>query len=150
MVRVGLLAAAYVALTMLFAPWSFGLVQVRVSEMLTVLPYVMPAATPGLFIGCLVANILGGLGVVDVVLGSSATLLAAFLTSKMPAPWLAPLPPVLVNALVVAWYLSVWAGVPYWMGMLSVFAGQVVACYVLGYPLLVYIMRHERLREYLK
>ena len=76
----GIIAALYAALTIALAPISYGPIQLRVSEALTILPYLTPAAIPGLFIGCLVANILGGLGIYDVVGGSLCTLLAAFLT----------------------------------------------------------------------
>ncbi|MEA5002230.1 MAG: QueT transporter family protein, partial [Christensenella sp.] len=76
-----LIAALYAALTLLLAPLSYGPVQVRVSEALCVLPFFTPAAVPGLFIGCMLANLYtAGLGVMDIVVGSLATLLAATLT----------------------------------------------------------------------
>jgi len=146
---VALTAAAYVTLTMLFHPISYGPVQVRVAEALTVLPYVGQLAIPGLFLGCLLANLLGGWGVYDVVLGSAATLVAALLTRKMPRPWLAPLPPVVVNAVVVGAYLSYLAGLPYFWTALYVGLGQLVACYGLGYPLLLAVLRRPRWRAYL-
>ncbi|MCK4590192.1 MAG: QueT transporter family protein, partial [Candidatus Latescibacteria bacterium] len=107
--RVGLIGALYAALTLALAPISYGPLQVRVSEALTVLPYVMPASVWGLFIGCFLANWLGGLGPWDIFGGSLLTLLAAILTywvRKTGKPWLAPLPPVLVNAFGVSAYLQ--------------------------------------------
>ena len=74
-----IIAAVYVVLTIIFAPISYGQVQVRISEALTVLPYFTPAAIPGLFIGCIIANIYGGAGIIDIIFGSLATLFAAFL-----------------------------------------------------------------------
>ncbi len=141
LVRMSLLAALYVALTLILRPFSYGVIQVRVSEALTVLPYLTPAAIPALFVGVIIANLLGGLGILDIVLGSLATLVAGVLTWKMPRPWLAPLPPVLVNAVIVGAYLSYLFSYPTILAMLWVGAGQIVACYILGYPLLVYLRR---------
>ena len=137
LVHAALLAAMYAALTLAFAPISYGPVQVRVSEMLTVLPFLTPAAIPGLFVGAMVANAYGGLGVLDVVVGSSATLAAAFLTYRMKKKWLAPLPPVLVNALVIGAMLAHLFQLPLVPTILYVGLGQTVACYVLGYPFLL-------------
>ena len=107
-----LIAAFYAAASFILAPVSFGPVQFRVAEALTVLPWSVPAAVPGLFIGCLISNMIGGYGLIDIVLGSAATLLAAWLTSKAPTLWLAALPPVLVNALVVGCYLGLITDTP--------------------------------------
>ena len=71
------IAAIYVVLTMVFLPISFGPIQFRISELLCVLPYFTPAAIPGLFIGCLLANFLGGAAALDVIFGSIATLIGA-------------------------------------------------------------------------
>ena len=75
-----LIAALYTGLTFVLAPISFGPVQFRVSEALTLLPFCLPEAVPGLFIGCLISNMLGGFGIIDIVLGSAATLAAAWIT----------------------------------------------------------------------
>ena len=97
----GIIAAVYAALTLLLAPISYGLIQVRVAEALCILPFFTPAAVPGLFIGCLIANAVGGLGVIDIVFGSLATLLSAAVAYKVKVKWLVPLPAVVVNAVVV-------------------------------------------------
>ena len=78
-----MIAAIYVVLTVVFAPFSFGEVQVRVSEMLTILPIFTPAAIPGLFVGCLIGNILGGAVLPDIIFGSLATLIGAVCTWKL-------------------------------------------------------------------
>ena len=76
----GLIASSYTILSLVFQPISFGVYQVRIAEALTVLPFLTPAAIPGLYIGCLVANILGGMGWLDIIIGPLITLVAAILT----------------------------------------------------------------------
>lgn len=132
------IAAMYAALTILI-PGGSGQIQVRVSEALTVLPFFTPSAIPGLFVGCLVANFFVGYGVYDLIFGSLATLLAAYLTRKMPSKYLAPLPPVLANAVIVAFVLKITANLPVFATMGFVALGEIVACYALGYPLLLLI-----------
>jgi uncharacterized membrane protein len=151
--QVGVIAGLYAALTVVLAPISYGPIQLRVSEALTVLPYLTPAAVPGLFIGCLVANIFGGLGIYDVVGGSLLTLLAAFLTylvARTRRPILAPLPPVLVNSLGVSLYLHLLFQLPYWLTVIYIGIGEIATCFVLGYPLLLIILRKKKLLEMFK
>ncbi|GAB6280013.1 MAG: QueT transporter family protein [Thermovirga sp.] len=141
LVRGALVAGVYVALTMLFAPVSFGPVQVRVSEALTLLPWLWFEAVPGLFVGCLISNLMGGFGIIDVIFGSAATLVAALLTAGLPNRYLAAVPPVAVNALVVGGYLSVLLKLPLVPTMLYIGLGQIAACFGLGIPLLSLIER---------
>ena len=77
LVQAAAIAAIYVVLTVAFAPISFGEVQIRFAEALTILPFFTPAAVPGLFVGCLIANILGGAILPDIIFGSLATLIGA-------------------------------------------------------------------------
>ena len=256
----GLIAAIYAVMALAFAPISFGVYQVRVSEALTVLPFLTPAAIPGLFFGCMIANVLGGLGWLDIVFGSLITLAAAFATrgvyhlsrssfsyliawltplvlwggalytlvydvnglvaivpslvsigclfwaegnraeSRSRASWvalllisailmllalsvfvsefsrmfilgatvmvaawfitwgmaylwargknlntiLAPLPPVLFNAFGVSLYLAPIMGVPYFFSVQMVGIGQLIACYLLGLPVLLILERRAR------
>ena len=151
--QVGIIAGLYAALTVVLAPISYGPIQLRVSEALTILPYLTPAAVPGLFIGCLVANIFGGLGIYDVVGGSLLTLLAAFLTyllARTRRPILAPLPPVLVNSLGVSLYLHLLFQLPYWLTVIYIGVGEFATCFVLGYPLLLIILRKRKFLEMFK
>ncbi len=151
LVQGALIAAIYALLTLAIAPISSGLLQCRISEAMSILPYFTPAAIPGLFIGCLIANILTGAVIYDVLFGSAATLLAAFLTWRLaqayPSPagrWLAPAPAVVVNALVVGWLLAkVYLLGPFWLCALYVAAGQLIACYGLGMPLLLVLSRYK-------
>lgn len=141
--RIAIIAAIYAAVTVLLAPISYGVLQVRVSEALTILPFIFPESFLGLFIGCLIANIFGGLGLIDIIFGSLATLIAGYLTSKMPNQYLAPLPPVLVNAVVVGFILKFVLGAPLFLTMLYVGIGQFLACYVIGLPLLYWLKRMD-------
>lgn len=107
-------AAVYAALTMLLAPISYGEVQLRVSEALCVLPFFFPCTAPGLFVGCLIANLLSPIGALDIVFGSLATLLAALCTAAIGRTgrgWtqciLACLMPVLFNAVIVGAVIAV-------------------------------------------
>ncbi|MDR3294930.1 MAG: QueT transporter family protein [Clostridiales Family XIII bacterium] len=148
LVQAALIGAVYAALTMALAPLSYGPVQMRVSEALTVLPYFTPAAIPGLFVGCFLANLISPVGAVDVVCGSLATLLAACASYGL-RKWrfLTPLPPVLFNAVIIGTMLyyvyDVDLSLP--LNMAWVGLGQLVACYVLGYPLLRLLEKHRRI-----
>ena len=145
--RSAMIAAVYAALTMALPVLSYGPVQLRFSEALTVLPFFLPEAIPGLFVGCLLANLLSSFGMADVILGSLATLLAALWTSRMKNAWLAPLPPVISNMVIVggmiAWFEAGGFGagfLPAWLYNGSTVAlGELAACYVLG-MLLLYVL----------
>ena len=140
-VLAALIAALYTALTLSLPLLSFGIIQFRVSEALTVLPFYCPAAIPGVFIGCLISNLVGGGGLPDILFGSLATLIAALLTAKAKNHWLAIAPPIVVNILIIGPVLTYiyerdvfWSSLPF--TMLSVGAGQLLACGGLGYLLL--------------
>lgn len=143
LVKVAMIGAIYVILTIIFAPISYGPIQVRIAEALVILPFIEPSAIIGLFIGCILANIYGGLGMVDIIGGSFCTLIAAYLTSKVKNPKLAPLPPVIINAFGVSIYLHLLFDLPYWITVLYIGIGELVACYVLGYPLLILLIKNK-------
>ncbi len=142
-VRAAMIAAIYVVITLIFAPISYGVIQVRISEMLMVLPYFTIAAVPGLFVGCMIANIFGGFGMLDIVFGSLATLISAYLVTKIKKKYLVPLPPVIINALIVGAVLSTVLEMPFYMTAIWVGVGQVIACYGLGYPLLLFLEKRD-------
>jgi uncharacterized membrane protein len=148
LVQASLIAAVYAALTLLLQPISFGIIQFRISEALTVLPVLTPAAIPGLFVGCLLSNILGGFGWVDIVFGSLATLLAAWLTWLLRKRWwLAPAPPIVINTLVVGSYI--WLlfdrSFPYSLSLGWFALGQAASCVLVGLPLLWFLRRNQAL-----
>ena len=144
-VRGGLIAAIYVVLTLIFQPISFGAIQFRIAEALTLMPLLTLDAVPGLFIGCLIANAMGGGVWFDVALGSVATLLAALCTRKFrDKPFLGALFPAIFNGLIVGpvvYFAYVRApGDPVSVGtmlfnMATVAFGELVVCYVLGLPM---------------
>ena len=146
------LAAVYATLTLILPIPQYGGVQLRVAEAFTVLPFLFPAAIPGLAVGCFIANLLGSPMVVDWVFGTLATLLAAVWTSKVKNRWLAPLPPVICNAVIVgaeiAWFFP--EGMAFWpayaLNAFTVGLGELVACYVLGELLLTALPKIGGLR----
>ena len=117
-----------------------GAIQLRFSEALTILPYFTPAAIPGLFIGCVLSNLLTGAVLWDVVFGSLATLIGAVFTYllRKKSFLLAPVPPIVANTLIVPFVLSYAYGVPDGIPflMLTVGAGEIISCVVLGLLLL--------------
>ena len=135
-----MIAALYVALCMVFQPISYGEVQFRIAEALTILPFFTPAAIPGLFVGCIISNLLGGGVLIDVVFGSIATLIGAIGTRMLrnANPFLAPVPPILANALIIPFVLRYGYGVPFAIPfmMLTVGIGEILGCGVLGMILL--------------
>ncbi len=147
-----MISAVYLVLTFIFYLTSFLPYQIRFAEALAVLPYFTPLAIPGLFVGCVVANIIGGNGIWDIVFGSLATLIAAYLTYKISynkpkRKLLAPLPPIIINAVIVGTMLSILYELPLFVTMLSVGLGQIVACYLIGFPLMLIIEKNKKLRE---
>ena len=105
--QAAMIAAIYVVLTVVFAPFSFGSVQVRIAEALTILPAFTPAAIPGLFVGCLIGNILGGAMLPDIIFGTLATLIGAVFTYilRNQNKFLAPLPPIVANTVIIPYVL---------------------------------------------
>jgi uncharacterized membrane protein len=133
----GLIAALYVVLTYIAASMGLasGTIQVRLSEALTILPVFTVAAVPGLTVGCVLANLLTGCAAWDVVFGSLATLLGAIGTRLMKnTPQLAWIPPVVANVAIVPIVLMKVYGVEdaWWFLVLTVGAGELIACGLLG------------------
>lgn len=140
--RAAIIGALYAALTLALAPISYGEVQLRVSEALTLLPVLWPEAVPGLFIGCFLANLLGPGGLADAVVGGTATLIAATLTLLFRKRlWAAALPPVIINGIVIGLLLFVLFEAPLLVTMGYIALGQAVACYALGIPLILVLKR---------
>lgn len=143
--KAGVIAALYTAMTVLVYPLSFGGMQVRLSEMLTILPVYMPSAVSGLTVGCFLSNLIGlsmganPAGALDLVFGTAATGIAAWLTYLLRnvrwkgLPILATLPPVLLNAFIVGTELYVvYGGFPWWLHVTWVALGQFISCTVGG------------------
>lgn len=134
------IAAIYTVLVMVFNAFSFGPIQVRVAEALTILPYFTPAAIPGVTLGCLLSAILTpGVHILDMIFGSLATLIAAILSYYVRRyKFLVPVPPIVANALIVPWVLRYAYNIPDAIPfmMLTVGFGEFIAAGILGMFLL--------------
>lgn len=144
-----MIAALYVILTYLanLLGIASGVIQVRFSEALTILPYFTAAAIPGLYIGCLLANFLTGAAFWDIIFGSLATLIGAMFTYvlRKKDEKLAPIPPILSNTIIIPPILKIVYGVPDAMPFLylTVFIGEVISCGILGLIFLYAIQKHK-------
>lgn len=146
LIQAAVIAAIYAVLTLVLMPFSYGVMQVRVSEALTILPYFTPAAIPGLFVGCLLSNMIGPYGMLDIIFGSATTLIAAmgsYLLRKRPL--LVPLPPVIANGVIIGLMLHYAYGVPVapWACILWVGLGELISCYAIGLPLMKLLKKYD-------
>lgn len=145
--QAAMIAAVYVVLTLVFQAISFGEIQVRIAEALTILPVFTPAAIPGLFIGCLIGNVIGGSILPDIIFGSLATLIGAYFTYllRRQNKFLAPLPPIISNIIIVPFILRYAYGfnLPIPFMMLTVGMGEVISCGVLGMILYTPLQKHR-------
>ncbi len=149
-VQAALIAAIYIVLTQLAAGFDLasGAIQVRFSEVLTVLPFFTPAAIPGVTIGCLLANILTGSALPDVVFGTLATLIGAVFTHLLRKHrFLCTLPPVVSNSVIIPLVLRYAYGTPgaLWFLALTVGAGEVICCVIFG-SILIAALLPQRVR----
>lgn len=148
--QAAIIAALYVVLTFVANAMGLasGAIQIRLSEALTILPYFTPAAIPGLFVGCLLSNILVGRVIWDIIFGSIATLIGAMGTYALRKfKWLAPLPPILSNTIIVPFVLIYAYGVqdalPYLMATVGI--GEVISAGVFGMILLKSLEKHKKI-----
>lgn len=156
--RAAMIAAIYFALGIVFLPISFGAVQVRIPEALTLLPVLTPLGIAGVTVGCAITNLYGLamganiLGAADIVIGSAATLVAAVLSYQLRGyrfkglPLLAAIPPILVNAIVIGGELciAITGGFSFEMFLIfaaQVAAGQLISCGLIGVPLIMLLER---------
>lgn len=142
--KAGLIAALYVVLVLIEIPFgqlTFGPIQLRIAEGLTLLPIIETAAIPGIFVGCLVANFVltftSGFGLIDVIGGSLVTLAAACLTSKMKNKVLGIIPPVVLNGLIISLWVSYFTKIPYWYTVAGISAGELISVAVFGNIMLI-------------
>ena len=141
-----MIAAIYVVLTVSLAPISYGPLQFRISEALCILPYFTLAAIPGLFIGCLLSNLLGTAALLDVIFGSLATLIGAIGSYALRRnKWLVCFPPILANTIIIPWVLRYAYGSPDLIpvAMAAVGLGEIAAIGVLG-NLLLHLLEKYR------
>lgn len=137
--KASLIGGIYVILVMIQIPFgelTFGPVQLRLSEGLCLLPLVESAAVPGLFVGCLISNLIlsiySGFGLIDILGGSIVTLAAAYLTSKATNKLIGILPPVLLNGFIVSLWVSYFTNIPYWITAIGISVGEFASVYIFG------------------
>ncbi len=133
--RAALIGTIYIVLIYIFQPISFGPIQFRAAEALTVLPVIFPEAVLGLFVGVLLSNLLFGLGLWDIIGGSLVTLLAAYITYRYRHSWIAYASPVVFNAFLISIYLHFIYAQPYWLVVASIGISEAVVVILLGIPL---------------
>lgn len=134
--EVSIIASLYTVLTVLLPIISYGPIQFRIAETLTVLAFFRRSAFPGLIIGCLIANLFSPFGLPDVIFGTLATTVGVGITYKLKCRkigWLM-LPPLISNTLIVGTELIVFAGIPCWFSLGGVFLGEIAILYGLGIP----------------
>ena len=146
--QAGIIAALYVVLTLFINAFNLasGAIQVRISEALCILPVFTPAAVPGLFVGCLISNIVTGCAVFDIVFGSLATLLGALGTYFLrKTKFVFTLPPVVSNMVIVPIVLKYAYGLEdaFWFLVVTVGAGEVISVCILGYMLKLALSKHR-------
>lgn len=156
--KASLIAAIYIVLVLLqtlplpFINLAFGPIQLRIAEGLVLLPLVEAAAVPGVFVGCLLSNLLlsfySGFGLIDILGGSLVTLLAAFLTSKMKSKITGIIPPVVLNGLIVSIWVSYFTKVPYLITVLGIGGGELLSVGVFGGIILSVHHKATNLKEY--
>lgn len=153
--KAGMIAALYVILVIIEIPFgqlAFGPIQVRIAEALVLLPLVEAAAIPGVFVGCLISNLIlsfaSGYGLIDVVGGSLVTLISAYITSKMPNKLLGILPPVILNALIVSiWVSSFFPEISYWVVAIGIGIGELVSVGIFGNIVLFAFERIQKVKH---
>lgn len=153
LVQAAMIAALYVVLTLIANALGIAsqAIQVRFSEALTILPYFTPAAIPGLYAGCLLANLFTGAALPDIVFGPIATLIGAILTWKIcqnktspKIKWMAPLPPIAANAIIIPPVLLYAYGIrPLWFSFITVTIGEIISCGALGMLLLLALQKRQ-------
>lgn len=156
--KASLIAAIYIVFVLIqilpfpLATLTFGPVQLRLAEGLVLLPLVEAAAVPGVFVGCLVSNLLlapsSGFGLVDILGGSLVTLLAAYLTSKMKNKVSGMIPPIVLNGLIVSIWVSYFTRIPYLYTVIGITAGEFISVALFGSLILYVYEKATSFREY--
>lgn len=148
---IGIIAALYAVMTWAIAPISYGAVQFRLSEILVLLAFVDELYIPGLFLGCVIANIASPFGLVDVIIGSFATLISVYLINKSKSLFVASLWPSIFNGLLIGAELYIAFNLPFLETAAWIAFGEFVVVTCVGYPLFKYgILRNKRLINILK
>ena len=144
---IGTTAAIYAVMTVAMAPISYGAVQLRLSEVMTLLAFVDPVFIPGLVLGNFIANLFSPFGLPDIVFGTLATFLAVFMMSRMKSMFLASLWPTIANGIIIGLELAIFTGAPLLSTALYVGLGEFLVVTVLGYPVFKVVMRNKTIQN---
>jgi len=147
MAMIGATAAIYAVLTVAMAPISYGAVQLRLSEVMTLLAFVDPVFIPGLVLGNFIANLFSPFGLPDVVFGTLATFIAVFMMSKMKSMFIASFWPRIANGLIIGLELAIFTGAPFVSTALYVALGEFLVVTVLGYPVFKVVMKNKTIQN---
>lgn len=147
MAMIGATAAIYAVLTVAMAPISYGAVQLRLSEVMTLLAFVDPVFIPGLVLGNFIANLFSPFGLPDVVFGTLATFIAVFMMSKMKSMLIASFWPTIANGLIIGLELAIFTGAPFISTALYVALGEFLVVTVLGYPVFKVVMKNKTIQN---
>jgi len=150
LLKVSLVAAIYAVITYVLAPISFGAVQFRLSEIMTLLAFVDPLYVPALTLGCAIANLFSPAGVIDVIVGTAATFIATFAMSKSKNMIIASLYPTIVNAVMIGAMLYYAFNLPLVLSALQVGVGEFVVVTLIGVPIFKLLSRNKNLKNILK
>ncbi|MFU0824637.1 QueT transporter family protein [Clostridium sp.] len=150
LVKIAIVAAVYAVLTVAIAPISYGAVQFRLSEVMTLLAFIDPLYIPGLVLGCAIANLYSTVGVVDVVVGTFATFLSVYMISKSKNLFIATLWPTLFNGFIIGGELYFILKLPFWLSSAQVALGEFVVVTVIGYPLFRWLLSNKNIVSVLK
>jgi uncharacterized membrane protein len=149
-VKTGLIAAIYAVLTILIAPLGYGPIQFRISEVLVLLAFLNPFYTAGLTLGCLLANIFGGLGVLDIVFGTLATFISCkgieltrkYIKKDNLSLILASLWPVVINGIIIGIMLAYVENIPFYIPAIQVALSEFIIVTIIGVPVFKVLRQH--------
>lgn len=147
--KIAIVAAVYAVLTVAIAPIGYGAIQFRLSEVITLLAFIDPFYIPGLVLGCAIANLFSPLGIIDVVVGSTATFISVYMMSKCKNLFLASLWPT-INCVFVGAELHFLSNLPFWITTLQIAIGEFVVVTIVGYPLFRILLSNKNMVNILK
>lgn len=149
LIKIAITAALYAACTMAIAPLSYGAIQFRFSEVMTLLAFIDPVYIPGLVLGCALSNIYSPLGIIDVLVGTTATFISVYMISKTKSLFIATLWPT-INCVFVGAELYFVLHQPFWISTLYVCLGEFVVVTCIGYPLFRLLLKRKDVLSVLK
>jgi len=149
-VIIGVTAGLYAALTVFLAPISYGPIQFRLSEVLNLLAFINPIFAPGIILGCFIANLFSPLGIIDVIFGTSATLIAVIMIIRTKNLFVASLWPVIVNGIIIGIELQYAFQVPFLIGAFQVAIGEFVVVSIIGTVIFSRILKNQGLMGKIK